>query len=304
MSTNTTKKSRGIAILDAPSNLGLKPPAEGGEPGVKWMAQAIRSRGLLRGLGALDAGEVGAPAYHDFLDPRIGVRNAEGVAAFAQALAVRIHQLLEQNQFPLVLGGDCSILLGSTLALRQLGRYGLLFVDGHADLLTPSDSITGGAAGMDLALVTGTGPELLTNIEGKKPYVRPEDTVLFGYRSPAANEDSNARPSKPMESFSLDTIRSAGIASATKEAINCLESSLTLGFWLHLDVDVLSPEWMFAVDSPDPGGLVPEELGILLKAASQSKNCIGMQVTIYDPTLDPDGRCADLITDLLVSALA
>ena len=170
-----------ISILDAPSNLGLKPPAEGKEPGVKQMAAAIRSRGLLQRLGAVDAGTVEAPAYLDSLDVCLGIRNAEGLAIFAKALAVRIRELLERNRFPLVLGGDCSILLGSTLALRKLGRYGLLFVDGHTDLLTPSDSITGGAAGMDLALVTGTGPELLTNIDGQKRYVRPEDTVLFGY---------------------------------------------------------------------------------------------------------------------------
>ena len=64
---------RSISILDAPSNLGLKPPEEGKEPGVKWMAQAIRSQGLVQRLGAIDAGKVEAPAYHDFLDPRLAV---------------------------------------------------------------------------------------------------------------------------------------------------------------------------------------------------------------------------------------
>jgi arginase len=213
--TRTMKSdARRISILDAPSNLGLKPPAEDKEPGVKQMAQAIRSRGLLQRLGAVDAGTVEAPAYHGSLDVRLGIRNAQGLAIFAKALAVRIRELLERNRFPLVLGGDCSILLGSTLALRKLGRYGLLFVDGHTDLLTPSDSITGGAAGMDLALVTGTGPELLTNIDGQKPYVRPEDTVLFGYRWP--DSESIARPSDPMKSFPLDAIRAQGIAESAK----------------------------------------------------------------------------------------
>jgi arginase len=292
---------RSISILDAPSNLGLKPPAEGKEPGVKWMAQAIRSRGLVQRLGAIDAGKVEAPAYHDFLDPRLAVRNPEGIVVFAKALAARIHQLLGQNQFPLVLGGDCSILLGSTLALRQLGRYGLLFVDGHSDLLTPSNSLTGGAAGMDLALVTGTGPELLSNIDEQRPYVRPEDTVLFGYRSSEA--ESNAA-SKPMKSFPLDAIRVQGVAESAEQATLYLESLPAVGFWLHLDVDVLSPEWMFAVDSPDPGGLPPEELATLLKTVSQSKRCAGMQITIYDPTLDPDGVCADRIVEILVSAFA
>ncbi len=240
---------RSISILDAPSNLGLKPPAEGKEPGVKWVAQAIRSRGLVQRLGAIDAGKVEAPAYHDFLDPRLAVRNPEGIVAFAEALAVRIRELLERNRFPLVLG-----------------------------------------------------PELLTNIDGQKPYVRPEDTVLFGYRWP--DSESIARPSDPMKSFSLDAIRAQGIAESAKQAIIYLESSPTLGFWLHLDVDVLSQEWMFAVDSPDPGGLTPEELAILLKTVSQSKRCAGMQITIYDPTLDRDGVCCDRIVEILVLAFA
>jgi hypothetical protein len=166
----------------------------------------------------------------------------------------------------------------------------------------PSDSITGGAAGMDLALVTGTGPELLTNIDGQKPYVRPEDTVLFGYRWP--DSESIARPSDPMKSFPLDAIRAQGIAESAKQAIIYLESSPTLGFWLHLDVDVLSPEWMFAVDSPDPGGLTPEELATLLKTVYRSKHCAGMQITIYDPTLDPDGVCCNQIVETLVLAFA
>jgi arginase len=172
---------------------------------------------------------------------------------------------------------------------------------GHSDLLTPSDSLTGGAAGMDLALVTGTGPELLTNIDEQKPYVRPEDTVLFGYRSSEAEANT---ASKPMKSFPLDAIRVQGVAESAEQAITYLESSPALGFWLHLDVDVLSPEWMFAVDSPDPGGLTPEELAILLKTVSQSKRCAGMQITIYDPTLDRDGVCANRIVEILVSAFA
>jgi arginase len=157
---------------------------------------------------------------------------------------------------------------------------------------------------MDLALVTGRGPELLTNIEGKKPYVRPEDAMVFGFRWPDAEENTVAQPPSSMRSIPLSRIRAQGIAAAAEEAVNHLESSPTLGFWLHLDVDVLSPEWMFAVDSVDPGGLTPEELATLLKTVNRNKRCAGMQITIYDPALDPDGRCASLITELLVSALA
>src|SRR6202030_1222824 len=106
-------------------------------------------------------------------DTAMKVRNAAGIRGYSLQLANRIEELLGQGKFPLVLGGDCSILLGSALALRKRGRYGLLFIDGHADLLTPASSQSGGAAGMDLALATGLGPELLTHIEGTKPYIQP-----------------------------------------------------------------------------------------------------------------------------------
>ena len=76
----------------------------------------------------------------------------------------------------------CSILLGSTLALRRRGRYGLLFIDGHADFYQPEANPNGEAASMDLALATGRGPDVLTNLEGRKPLVVDEDVVAFGFR--------------------------------------------------------------------------------------------------------------------------
>jgi len=73
-------------------------------------------------------------------------------------------------------------------------------------------------------------------------------------------------------------------------------------FWLHVDVDVLNPIWMPAVDSPDPGGMNPDELLIILRSAIQSPRCIGMEITIYDPTMDPARHGARLIVDLLSMA--
>ena len=84
--------------------------------------------------------------------------------------------------FPLVLGGDCSILIGCTLALRRQDRFGLFFIDGHADFYQPETSPTSEVADMDLAIVTGRGPEALTDIEGLRPLVRDEDVVAFGHR--------------------------------------------------------------------------------------------------------------------------
>jgi arginase len=290
---------RHLAILDAPSNLGLKPPSPGKEPGVKNMPGALRAHGIVQRLRAENAGAVVPAAYDSAIDPAIRVRNAKEIRNYSLLLADRIGELLGHGRFPLVLGGDCSILLGSALALRTRGRYGLLFVDGHTDLLTPSISQTGGAAGMDLALATGMGPELLTDIEGRKPYIRPEDTILCGYRWPAPGDKSAAVPQPPMAAFPLSLIRQQGIAQSARRVVAHLESAPTKGFWIHVDMDVLATEWMSAVDSAEPGGMTPHELSTVLKAAVNSEHCIGMELTIYDPTLDPGGGGADLIVNMM-----
>ena len=294
---------RHLTILDAPSNLGLKPPSAGKEPGVKQMAHVLRTHGIVARLHANDAGAIIPPKYAEAKDPATKIRNAHAIRDYSAQLANRIGTLLDQHQFPLVLGGDCSILLGSTLALRRRGRYGLLFIDGHSDLLTPELSQTGGAAGMDLALATGTGPKLLTEIDALGPYIQPADTVVFGYNWPPPNEDSPATPKKPMTALPLDAIRKQGIVQSAQTAVAHLKN-IGLGFWIHLDLDVLAPEWMPAVDSPNPGGMTPEELLTTLKIAVNSKRCIGMEVTIYDPTLDPKEQGADLIVEVLSQAFA
>ena len=290
---------RHLAILDAPSNLGLKPPSPGQEPGVKNMPGTLRAHGILQRLGAEDAGMVVPPAYTEAIDPAIGVRNARQIRDYSLLLVDRIGELLDRGRFPLVLGGDCSILLGAACALRKRGRYGLLFVDGHTDLQTPASSQTGGAAGMDLALVTGKGPELLADIDCRKPYIRPEDTILCGYRRPAPGEESPAAPQQPMAAFALTVMQQQGIAESTAAAVAHLEAAPTQGFWVHVDMDVLATEWMSAVDSPEAGGMTPQELSTLLRRAVNSQRCTGMEITIYDPTLDPSGVGADLIVHML-----
>lgn len=294
---------RPIAVLEAPSNLGLMPPSPGREPGVKHMARVLREHGLAARLRAKEVGIVVPPEYVDAIDPATHVRNPYQLHHYSMLLADRVGTWLDQSFFPLVVGGDCSILLGCALALRRRGRYGVLFMDGHTDLLTPEGSETGGVAGMDLAVVTGIGPDVLADIDARKPYVQPEDVVVFGYRLPAPGELSEAVPSPNMTAMPLNHIREAGVERSAREAVRQLESNGD-GFWLHLDMDVLAPEWTPAVDSPDPGGMQPDELRTVLRVALASKRCVGMDVTIYDPSLDPGEKLADFIIDLLAGAFA
>jgi arginase len=295
---------RSYRILHAPSPLGLKPPAVGRVPGVRLMPEALRRAGLHEALGASIAGEVEPPPYVADRDPAFGVRNAHSIARYSVALADAIEPMLDGIAFPLVLGGDCSILLGAALALRRRGRFGVVYIDGHSDCQTPESSATGGVAGMPLAIATGTGPSLLTELEGRGPYIAESDAVLVGCRDLFDVTGSLEKRVKGtrIRVHDLNEVRRLGPARVAEEALRPLVSSAVDGIWLHLDVDVLDPAIMPAVDSPDPGGLTVGELAGLLGPLLQAPLVKGMQVTIYDPERDTDGRAASVVVDVLKQA--
>ena len=292
---------RAIALLDAPSNLGLAPPAPGKEPGVRRMADGPRGFGLRERLGAVDAGRVVAPEYSPNRDAATGIRNAHEIADYSRALARAVGEQLDADRFPLVLGGDCSILLGSMLELHHRGRYGLVFIDGHEDLQTPGVSRTGGAAGMDLALAVGIGPRILSAL-GNAPLVRPEDVSLVGPRDDPASYvgEDVTRARDAMGMLLLDDVRRMGAASAGASVARRIARPALSGAWIHLDVDVLDDEVMPAVDSRQPGGLSYDDLDALLGPIFQTGRIAGMQVTIYDPDRDADGVAGRTLADFLV----
>ena len=263
------------------------PHPDGRLRGVSQAPRVYRELGLVERLGARDLGDIEAPPYVDFERPPGGTRNESAIAAYSRSLADAVSQA---NDFLLVLGGDCSILLGSLLGLRKRGRVGLAFVDGHCDFALPSISHSGGAAGMDLALAVGRGGPL-ARLAGE-PLLREEDAVVL------ARKDQADEPY-----YGEDSIRHSAVLDLPAGAVDSALERLTRpgldGFWIHLDVDVLDPEVMPAVDSPEPGGLGIEELAGLLVPLVRHPKALGMEVTIYDPSLDPDGVYGPRLVGLL-----
>ncbi|MFD4689963.1 arginase family protein [Streptomyces sp. NPDC058463] len=295
---------RNIVVLDAPSNLGLRPPAPGTVPGCYKLAGALREQRIVQRLGAFEGGVVVPPRY-DLGDWQEGdgVFNAAAIARYTRTLADRIEGHVRAGEFPLVLGGDCSIQLGATLALRRIGRYGLAAVDGSADFRHPGNSTRiGAAAGEELALATGRGQADLTDLEGLGPYLRDEDVRLFGMRD--HDEDRAEMTALKISNATVGELREWGVAELANGVLQTLEIPLLDGFWVHLDADVLDPSVMPAVDSPDDGGLFPDELGTLLRILVRSPRCVGLNVTVYDPDLDPDATAGALLTDVVVAAFA
>jgi arginase len=253
--------------------------------------------GLDERLSVARRARVEPPPYDGAVDAATGIRNAPAIARYSHDLAREIGDTVDAGAFPLVLGGDCSILLGALLALRRRGRYGLFFLDGHADFATPETSASRGAAGMDLLLATGRGPALLSNLDGLAPLVRDEDVAVLGYR------DRERLPGS-IAARDVVALRLAGVEATAQRQVAALEQQGARGFWVHVDADVLDPTILPAVDTPEPGGLGLGELAGLLRELLRSPAAAGMQLCIYDPDLDPGGTGAGLLVDLLAGVFS
>lgn len=288
-----------MAIIEAPSVLGLRPS------GVQDLPAALLDAGLLDHPGAVHAGRVEAPAYDPRRDPGTGILNPVGIARYSVRLADAVGAVLDDGRFPVVLGGDCTILLGNLLALRRRGRHGLLFLDGHTDFYQPSAEPAGEAASMELALATGRGPRLLTDLEGRGPLLRDEDVVAFGFRDSAESREAGMQPLPPgLRAIGLGGVRAAGAATAAGEAISRLTHDDSAGYWVHLDADVLDDAVMPAVGYRLPGGLSWAELESVLSAALADRRAVGLDVTIFNPRLDPGGTLAARLTACLHRGLS
>ena len=295
---------RNTVVIDAPSNLGLRPPSPGTIPGCRRLPEALRREGVVARLGATDGGRVEPPPYTPDRDAT-GTRNGLAIADYSVTLAKRLGEALDAGEFPLLLGGDCSILLGAMLALRRRGRYGLAFLDGHLDFRHPGNSAQLSAvAGEDLAVVSGRGPERLTDLEGRKPLVRDADVVALGHHDPDRGWYEDVTTATAITVIGADEIRRRGAGETAADAVAILEGRGVDGFWIHVDVDVLDREIMPAVDSPEPDGLAGEELIALLRVLRASDLAVGAEVTIFDPDLDPDGHLARELATLVVDGFA
>jgi arginase len=288
------------AIIEAPSILGLFPK------GVEVLPDALLAAGLAVRLAAGRAGRVEPPAYDPQRDVATGLLNPQGIADYSRALADAIAPVRERGGFPVVLGGDCSILLGCLLAMRRTGRAGLLFLDGHADFYQPEAEPNGEAASMELALATGRGPDVVTDLDGLRPLVRDEDVVVLGRRDA---EDAERHGSQRVEDTAIEVIdlaalRQRGAAEAAGRALERLGEPALDGFWIHLDADVLDDAVMPSVDYRMPDGLRWDELSAILRRAVGSGRALGIDITIFNPRLDQDGSIARAFVDSLAEGLA
>lgn len=268
---------------------------------------ALRGAGLSNLVG-VDLGDASTAIDSAERDQASGVRALPATVQAAHSLADFLSEAMAKHtgSRPLVVGGDCSILLGILPALRkQFGQVGLWFLDGHPDYLDGHSSETGETADMDLAILTGEGVADLVHLAGSPPMVIPEDVVLLGHRTHDLDEASAlelARLPADLRRIDSGTIGSDPNAAGSLAASWLAPSSRPV--WLHVDLDVLDPTSLPAVTYPQSGGLDWDSLGRVLEPLVASPLLSGVSIADFRPDLDTTGLLGKRIARLLELTLS
>jgi arginase len=268
--------------------LGVPANSAGKTDGVARAPEALRDAGLIDALkrvsSVADHGDVPLPAPSSERDPESHVIDPVGLKALVEGVRAGVASILGDGQFPLVVGGDCPVLLGCLAAFGSAERRGLLFVDGHEDAYPPERSTTGEAADMELAFALGMveapwWPEL----GAASRLVLPRHVRLLGPR------DSKLLEAEGVPSLAglLPLVDGSALADDPSARTGAAVPSLPASWWFHLDLDVLSTDALPAVDYPQEGGLGWDELDAVA-ATAMAAGPIGWDITIYNPDLDPE----------------
>ena len=277
-----------IEIISAPSVLGLR------SNGVELLGQKLLEHGLAEKIGTP------LPVHHvpTLNDQRSNERDAVThclnpvmIHEFSITLGKVVATAISKKHFALVLGGDCSILIGIMQGLKSRGDYGLIFIDAHADFYEPEKSTTGEVADMDLAIVTGRGPEILTNINHGKPYVADERVIHIGQRDWEETKKYGSQDIRDtgIKYVSMQDIAQKSAADIMDELMHHVANIDTKKIWIHYDTDVLHDDINPAVDYRIPGGLSFEQSEFFVRRLFDTGRIAGMSVTIYNPLLDESG---------------
>jgi arginase len=208
---------------------------------------------------------------------------------------------------PIVLGGDHSVAAGSVAATADWARttrrspIGLIWVDAHGDMNTPSTSPSGNVHGMPLAAILGQEPAELAGIGRFKPKVQHEHTVLIGVRNLDQREKELVRESK-VHVFTMKDIDRQGIAAVAEQALQ-LAGADTAGIHVSFDLDVCDPSIAPGVGTPVKGGLNYREAHLLMEIIADSNRLVALDLVEVNPTLDVRNATAQLGTELALSAL-
>jgi arginase len=291
--------------------IGVSLDLGGNRRGVDMGPSAFRIAGLSErlttlGVTVVDEGDLVAPIpeVKSFGDPT--KKYIREIAKVCEKLYRTSLTALERGGLPLVLGGDHSLASGSVAATADFVRrenkpLGLIWVDAHGDINTPTSSTSGNVHGMPLASLLGPEPAELSRIGGFSPKVRPEHTVLIGIRNLDQREKEILRDSGA-HVFTMKDIDRAGIASIVEQAL-ALAGAGTAGIHVSFDLDVCDPTIAPGVGTPVKGGLDYREAHMVMEMVADSGLLRALDLVEVNPILDDRNATAILGVELALSAL-
>ncbi|ALR30537.1 arginase [Chryseobacterium sp. IHB B 17019] len=292
-----------INLFEFPFNLGLTKKEHEIEPGVKKLPEWLRKFGFHEKIAPKNIFRLASPRYTMNFDKETGVKNPDQIIEYAKKQSELILKNSNNNTFNIILGGDCSILIGTAVALKQMGNFGLFYLDGHTDYIPPKLSPSGGVAGMDLAIVSGLGHDKLTNINNQKPYFLEENIFCIGNAETDDEEYVEQIINSKIHYFDLYQLRKNGFRKTSEDFLSLINEKNLDGFFIHFDVDVLNDNIMPCVDSRMEDGIDYDNLKEILQPLIHNEKSFGIEITILDPDYDPNGEYTQPFIENLIKII-
>ncbi|MCY7751745.1 arginase [Bacillus haynesii] len=292
-----------ISMIGVPMDLGQL------RRGVDMGPSAIRCAGVNERLESLcqDIEDLGDMTIGQREDEKEGgepaseeLRNLKAITKASAKLAETVDKIVASGAFPLVLGGDHSIAIGTLAGLvKHYQNLGVIWYDAHADLNTKETSPSGNIHGMPLAISLGIGHEGLTGIYGKEMKIKAENIVIIGARSLDDGEKELIRD-KGIKVYTMHEIDRLGMTRVMEETIDYLRDR-TDGVHLSLDLDALDPNDAPGVGTPVAGGISYRESHLAMEMLEESKLITSAEFVEVNPILDEKNRTAEAAVALMGS---
>ncbi|MEH7238549.1 arginase [Bacillus sp. JJ1562] len=289
-----------ISIIGVPMDLGQM------RRGVDMGPSAIRYAGVVERLERLDYEiddlgdiEISRPTRGEVSNDE-NLKNLEKVSEANEKLAAKVDEVILNGRFPLVLGGDHSIAIGTLAGVsKHYNNLGVIWYDAHGDLNTADTSPSGNIHGMPLAASLGLGHKRLTDIAGYSPKVRPENVVIIGARSLDEGEKKLIKQ-LGVKVYTMHEIDRLGMTKVMEDTIDYLRER-TDGVHLSLDLDGLDPHDAPGVGTPVLGGISYRESHLAMEMLEESKLISSAEFVEVNPILDDKNKTASVAVALMGS---
>ncbi len=289
-----------IELIGAPQDLGQV------HRGVDMGPSAVRVAGLVprlesMGFTVVDVGNVACSTMATASEGEAHARYLDHVVQDSELLAIAVEKAVRAGHFPLVIGGDHSVAIGTLGGVASVEpRQGLLWIDAHADSNTPETSPSGNIHGMPVAVILGDGPASLVNVAGVTPKALEDHTVLLGLRSVDREEAERVRDSK-MTYFTMHDVDQRGVAALIEEAVAVLTADGVERVHLSFDADAIDPREAPGTGTPVRGGFSYRESHLMMELLAEANIITSADFSEVNPVLDEHNKTAELIVHLISS---